>query len=352
MEEPGLGIGKNRYPRDQETGHFEAPYRPEDHVADGTTAAALKNGNKPSLSDKLLSTPGSVAAPDSPTTPVSYVDTCMHLDQAFSRLPPEESYASLRSHFPTHFDSLVNVTLRPNKFPESIALADEHEDVYNMFGVHPFYSDGYTDELGDQLKTDFLSHPKTVACGVIGLDFSSRFSPAVIELQKKAFTYQLNYAVIAKKPVAVYNRFADADTLQILKQELPTSWPLVLCNYMGSPTFLSDIWSHFSFAFVGVNGVITHNTPTGRVLQDIVRKAPLDRLLLESNGPYMIPDPHRDQGHICHSGYVPMVAQKIADLKGINVVEVYRQTRINTREAYGIPEKSERQGNNSGSSRA
>ena len=151
-------------------------------------------------------------------------------------------------------------------------------------------------------------------------------------LQREVFARQIDLAVSLKKPLVVHTRFAEDDTLELLEKHLPDSHPVHVHCFTSSNTLAQSLLERFPSLRLGFTGVITFkNAPD---VQDVVRNTPLDRILLETDSPYMAPEPFR--GRIAHPGHVSYVADAVAKLKGVSRAEVLAACRKNTRQIYGI----------------
>jgi len=136
--------------------------------------------------------------------------------------------------------------------------------------------------------------------------------------------------------LVIHTREAEADTFQILKDMVPSEYPIHVHCFTYSKEFAERLLANWSRLFIGFTGVITF--PSAQ--KDLVHKlldtnlVPLERILLETDGPFMAPVPMR--GKVCHSGYIPYIAEFLADRKGVTVSEVYRITTQNAKNVFGL----------------
>lgn len=206
-------------------------------------------------------------------------------------------------------------------------LADPQ--VYGAFGIHPHSAKFYNDAL-EQRIVAALAHPKAVAWGECGLDYHYNHSPQ--QEQRQVFARQIRMAVSLKKPLIVHSREAEKDTLELLRTNMPLDWLVHIHSFNDSAEYLQQLLATFPRAFIGITGAITFED--ARQLREIVAKfLPLDRLLLETDAPYMAPRPNKGPSH---PGHIPAIAQCIAQLKGVTVHEVMNAARKNTKTMYGI----------------
>lgn len=213
---------------------------------------------------------------------------------------------------------------------ESSALAlkqaQEYDFMYCSIGIHPEYAAQANPQSIAQL-TQMLSHSKAVAVGEAGLDY---YYPdrADDETQKQAFIAQIQLANQLQLPLIIHTRDAMQDTLQILKQH-PVNSGVVHC-YSGSAESCKELLK--MGLYIGFTGVVTFKNAR-RALESL-KVVPLDRLLIETDCPYMAPEPHR--GKRCDSSYLHFTAEKIAQELGLTKEEVIFATTQNAKRLFGI----------------
>eukprot|EP01101_Sappina_pedata_P012347 TRINITY_DN8461_c0_g1_i1.p1 TRINITY_DN8461_c0_g1~~TRINITY_DN8461_c0_g1_i1.p1 ORF type:complete len:180 (-),score=38.41 TRINITY_DN8461_c0_g1_i1:100-639(-) len=179
-----------------------------------------------------------------------------------------------------------------------------------------------------------MSLESTVAWGEIGLDFHifNGIEYASHETQYRTFKRQIELALAARKPMIIHTREAEKETLEIMKEMIPKDWKLHVHCFTDSIAFAEELLAHFPNLWIGFTGVITFRS--AKKLQQVVKRVPLNRILLETDGPSMTPEPFR--GQPCHSGHIPLIAEKVALLKGVPVEEVYQVTNQNCFELFGF----------------
>lgn len=204
-------------------------------------------------------------------------------------------------------------------------LSKTYDFCYTAIGVHPgtIEKDGILPDR--QRLTDLLKNEKVVAVGEIGLDY--HWSTDFKESQKKAFILQCEVANEQNLPVIIHDREAHGDTFDIVRALKPKG--TIHC-YSGSAD-LAYKYVEMGM-YIGVGGVVTFNN--ARKLVETVEEIPLDRILLETDAPYLAPVPFR--GRLCHSGLLYFVAQKIAEIKNTDVKTVLETTADNARLLYGV----------------
>ncbi|ORY06339.1 hypothetical protein K493DRAFT_274448 [Basidiobolus meristosporus CBS 931.73] len=269
-----------------------------------------------------------------------FVDTHCHLNYILDYAAHNENirdYATLyKSCFPNNMASCINVLCSPSDLDKYHMI--QHELVYHSVGVHPHQALAYTHRVEQQLE-ELLSLPKVVACGEMGLDYHYNKSPP--KVQQKVFTKQIELALRNNKPIVVHTREAEEDTLEIMKAYIPQNWKIHVHCFTSSPGLAERLLFHFSHLYLGITGVVTF--ASAKDIQEIVRNvAPTSRLLLETDGPYMVPNrvqhEFRRYGKVkaSHPGMIPYIAEKVGELSNIPVDRVLGITRENTRNMYGV----------------
>ena len=208
---------------------------------------------------------------------------------------------------------------------QSIALAEQYPFLYAAAGVHPEDALGLPDDWLEQVEA-MTHHPTVKAVGEIGLDYYWQEVPR--DLQKEVFRAQLALAQRLDMPVIVHDREAHGDSLAIVK-EFPGVRGVFHC-YSGSvedaKTLIKRGW-HLSFT-----GTITFKH--ARKAPEVIAAVPLDRIMVETDAPYMAPTPYR--GKRCDSRYVYRMAETIAQIKGLTTQEVEKATTENGKRLFGI----------------
>lgn len=193
---------------------------------------------------------------------------------------------------------------------EVIALAERYDSIYAAIGIHPNATAAFTHEHLDELRA-LLPHPKVVAIGEIGLDYHWNFSPP--EHQQQAFEAQLELANEYMLPVIIHNREAHEQTLATLARWRPADpqRPGVLHSFSGDHTH-ADRALGMGF-YLGFTGPITYKK--AEVTRQIAAHAPLDRILVETDSPYLTPIPHRGERNT--PAYIPLIVERIAAVRSI-----------------------------------
>ena len=266
-----------------------------------------------------------------------FIDTHCHIDSYEGHAG--ESFEALHARLPHDADknvqlpeAYIHVACDPADFERARELSEKFPNVYAAYGIHPEYV--LTETAEDEARLlEYLEHPKCVACGEFGLDY--HYGADTKAEQVKLFERHLELGLRSGKPLVLHLREADDDALAVLRNaDLRGSKIHVHC-FTGSPKFcgqLLDLKYRGASIFVGFTGIVTFKNAQN--VRDAAALVPLDQMLLETDSPYMAPIPYR--GKPCHSGYIPYIAQALAQVKQIPVEELYRACRENTRRCYGI----------------
>lgn len=207
----------------------------------------------------------------------------------------------------------------------AVALAEEYPFVYAAVGSHPDAADEVNDDVLEQYRK-LCTHEKVKAIGEIGIDYHYEDIPR--ELQKKAFRAQMALAREVNLPVIVHEREAHEDGLKIVK-EFPEVTGVFHC-FSGSAELARQLvdlgW------YIGFTGVLTFKNARRAI--EAVQAIPLERIVLETDCPYMAPEPFRGKRN--HPGYLYRMAEKLAEIKGVSLEEVHETTLNNGKALYRI----------------
>lgn len=209
----------------------------------------------------------------------------------------------------------------PPDLEVAVRLADSHACVLATVGVHPHDASKATSDTYLKLA-DLLNHPKVIALGEIGLDYHYDHSPR--DVQRAVFVEQMRIAQDAKKPIVIHTREAWDDTFELLEKHWkPTGLPGIMHCFSGNPGQAQrslDLGFYLSFG-----GILTF--PKALDIQAAARMAPSDRLLVETDAPFLAPVPRRGKRN--EPSFVVETARKLADLRGVAPEEIARFTGEN-----------------------
>jgi len=210
---------------------------------------------------------------------------------------------------------------------KAVSLAEEYDNIYAAVGVHP-HSAKEMDESTIGLLKSFTNREKVIAIGEIGLDYYYDNSPR--DVQRKRFIEQLNLAKEVNLPVIIHSREANKDTFDILKEAQDGSLRGVMHCFSGSVEMAME-YIKLGF-YISLAGPVTFKN--ARVPKEVAKAVPLDKLMIETDAPYLTPEPYRGKRN--EPIYVRYVAGTIAELKGLTFEEVAKQTAENTKRLFNI----------------
>ena len=260
-----------------------------------------------------------------------FIDSHCHLDfpEFQSRLP--EVLANMQEAKVTH---ALCVSVDLPDFPNVLKLAQEHPNLYASVGVHPDYEDTPEPTL-DFLVETASKHPKIVAIGETGLDYYRMGDRSYdsMEWQRERFRTHIRAAIASGKPLIIHTRSASDDTIKILKEEGAERIGGVMHCFTESYE-VAKAAVEMGF-FISFSGIVTFKS--AKELQDTCKQVPLDRMLIETDSPYLAPIPYR--GKTNEPAWVSKVGQFIAELKGVSVEQLAMQTSNNFNECFQIVRK-------------
>ncbi|MEK7843640.1 MAG: TatD family hydrolase [Pseudomonadota bacterium] len=237
------------------------------------------------------------------------VDSHCHLDFPDLAVNLDELLANMRDNDVSH---ALCVSVNLQDFPRVLALAEVHPNLFASVGVHPDY-ENLAEPQAAQLAT-LACHPRVVAIGETGLDYFRLKGD--LEWQRERFRQHIRAARLCGKPLIIHTREAAADTLRIMAEEGADSVGGVMHCFTESWEVAQQAME-MNF-YISFSGIVTFKKAIG--LKDIAKKIPLERMLVETDSPYLAPVPHR--GRINQPAFVRHVAEEIAALRGITVNEV------------------------------
>jgi len=219
----------------------------------------------------------------------------------------------------------VSVSLET--FPEVLGIAERFSNIYASVGVHPNERDGM-EPTADQLAR-LAAHPKVLAIGETGLDYYRQTGE--LEWQRQRFRTHIRAARACRKPLIIHCRQAAADTIQVLQEEAAQEVGGVMhCFTETLEVAEQAIGLGFYISF---SGIVTFSN--ARQLREVARKIPLGRMLIETDSPYLAPQPHR--GKTNEPAYVRRVAEDISQLHGVTFEQVAASTSQNFFSLFGAP---------------
>ncbi len=246
-----------------------------------------------------------------------FIDSHCHLDFPELQAQQDGVLALMRENAVTHALT-ISTTLKT--FPAVRAVAEAHAHIWCTAGVHP---DEQVDEREATMEelVAMAAHPKVVGIGETGLDYYRL--PEPLDWQRERFRTHIRAARASGLPLIIHTRNAAADTLRLMREERAGDAGGVMhCFTETREVAEAAIDMGFMISF---SGIVTFKS--ARELQEVARQVPLDRMLIETDSPYLAPAPHR--GKMNQPGFVKHVAEFIAQLRGVDVEHIARATTAN-----------------------
>jgi len=222
--------------------------------------------------------------------------------------------------------SALCVSVNLADFPQVLSLAEQHDNIYASVGVHPDY-EGVEDPSVAQLVS-LADHPKIVAIGETGLDYFRLKGD--LEWQRTRFRNHIRASCETGKPLIIHTREAGADTLRIMREENAQNAGGVL-HCFTETWEVAEVLLEMGF-YISFSGIVTFKN--AKQIKEVAQRVPMDRILIETDSPYLAPVPHR--GKLNQPAFVRHVADEIAALRGISVEEVARCTTENFTRLFNI----------------
>lgn len=249
-----------------------------------------------------------------------FIDTHCHIDSSVS------GDVYIKNAYSANVKGLIFSFCNQDCYQAGIEFLDKYPDVFVSLGFHPEDADNITDKDLQCLDEVLVSSSRIVAIGEIGLDYYWRKDNK--EKQRDLFQKQLDLAVKHQMPVVIHCRDAIQELYDILSQYKGKVKGVIHC-FSGSYE-MARAFIELGFV-LGIGGVLTFKNSK---LYQVVEKLPLSSIVLETDSPYLTPEPHR--GEMNESKYIPLVAEKIAQIKGISLSEVEKITTDNAKRVFDL----------------
>ena len=274
----------------------------------------------------VIEQPSSDLATPHPRHPATLIDTHCHLD--FERFDRDRDEVVARA-LAAGVERIVVPAIDKDNWSKVVALAEQYESVYAAVGVHPnaaavwpnataVWQDSWLGVL-----RDLAQHEKVVAIGEIGLDYYWDKSPAAI--QKRALSMQLELAAELKLPVILHNRESSADLIDLLRHSSIAGEPEAGVLHSFSADWKTAVSALDMGFYLGFTGPVTFKKADE--LRHLAARVPLDRILVETDAPFLTPHPYRGKRN--EPAYVAYVAERLAALHGVETAEFAQQTTAN-----------------------
>ncbi|WP_339148289.1 MULTISPECIES: TatD family hydrolase [unclassified Sutcliffiella] len=224
-------------------------------------------------------------------------------------------------------DNMVVVGFDRKTINRAMELVEKYDFLYAAVGWHPVDAIDMTDEDLAWIE-DLASHEKVVAIGEMGLDYHWDKSPK--DVQKEVFRKQIRLAKKVKLPIVIHNRDATADVVEILKEEEAKEVGGIMHCFTGSLEVAKECME-MNF-YISFGGPVTFKN--AKKPKEVVKEIPMDKLLIETDCPYLTPHPYRGKRN--EPAYVRLVAEQVAELKKVTIEEVAEKTTANAKKLFGI----------------
>ncbi|WP_338504248.1 TatD family hydrolase [Sphingomonas kaistensis] len=215
----------------------------------------------------------------------------------------------------------LNISTRQREWADVVAATERHPDVWASIGVHPHEADAHSD-LGTSALIEAAAHPRVVAIGECGLDYF--YDKSDRDSQKARFRAQIEAARQADLPLIIHTRDAEEDTAAILSEEAAKGGVRGVLHCFTGTQWLADRGLEIGF-YVSLSGIVTFKN--AKDLQDVAKSIPEDRLLVETDAPFLAPVPNR--GKPCEPSFVADTAAFVAGLRGTSVEQLGDATTAN-----------------------
>uniref|UniRef100_A0A6J0THN8 Deoxyribonuclease TATDN2 n=1 Tax=Pogona vitticeps TaxID=103695 RepID=A0A6J0THN8_9SAUR len=267
-----------------------------------------------------------------------FIDTHCHLDMLYSKMAFRGTFSKFRetydSTFPKEFQGCIADFCDPRTLNNYLWEDLLKEDmIWGAFGCHPHFARYYTD-LHEKNILQAMRHPRAIAFGEMGLDYSYKCSTEVPK-QHKVFERQLNLAVSLRKPLVIHCRDADDDLLDIMKKCVPKDYKIHRHCFTGSYSVIEPLLDYFPNLTVGFTALLTY--PSANEARESVRKIPLNRIVVETDAPYFLP--RQVPKNVCqysHPGVALHTVKEIARLKEVPLSTMLGILRQNTNKIYNL----------------
>lgn len=222
---------------------------------------------------------------------------------------------------------ILNASASPESLDVNIALAEKYDFIYIALGIHPEYADKMHEGILDKIRL-LSKNKKVVAIGEIGLDYYYGDPPR--DVQREWFERQIELAKELNLPIIIHDRDAHEDTVRIIKRTNANEVGGIFHCFSGSTEMAMDMLD-YNF-HISIGGVVTFKN--AKRVVEVVKAVPLDRLLIETDCPYLAPEPFRGKRN--NSGYLIHTIDKIAEIKGISAQKVADITFSNAKKLFRI----------------
>ncbi|MGB9148971.1 MAG: TatD family hydrolase [Burkholderiales bacterium] len=252
-----------------------------------------------------------------------FVDSHCHIDFPELAADIDGVLGKMREN---QVDQCLCISVNLEDFPRVLKLAEMHDNIFATVGVHPDYEDIEEPDVARLVR--LADHPKIIGIGETGLDYYRLTGD--LEWQRERFRTHIRAAIKTRKPLIIHTRSAAEDTLRIMREENAADIGGVMHCFTETMDVAEQAMA-MNF-YISISGIVTFKNAVQ--IKAVAQKVPLDRLLIETDSPYLAPVPFR--GKLNQPGYVKHVAEEIARLRGVSVGEIASSTTNNFNKLFNI----------------
>ena len=254
------------------------------------------------------------------------IDTHAHINFETYRIRMDEVFFNAKNN---GVEYMILPGVEESKWNEIIEFCEKYDNVYGAIGVHPSEIKSWNEKSGLKMA-ELLKHPKIKAVGEVGLDYYWDKDETIREQQKKIFIEQIKLANEAGKTLIIHEREAHKDAFDILKEYKNPNINVIMHCFSGSVEFMKECVKEGYYIALG--GIVTFKNALKP--KEVAKEIPLDKLLIETDCPYLTPHPHRGEEN--EPAYVKFVAEEIARIKDISFDEIADCTTKNALKVFKI----------------
>lgn len=252
------------------------------------------------------------------------IDTHAHLDDEKFDFDREEVISNAKK---SGISTIINVGYNEKTIRSTLDLVDKYDFIYGAIGWHPNHAHEMNEEDFFWIE-ELTKHPKIIAIGEIGLDYYWDYAPK--DIQKEVFIKQIQLAKRIRLPIIVHDREAHQDILEILKKENASEIGGIMHSFSGSTDMATEC-INMGF-YLSFSGPVTFKNAKKPI--EVINGVPLDRILVETDSPYLTPEPFRGKRN--EPANVQLIANKIAEIKEVEIDELKRITTNNAKRIFKL----------------
>lgn len=255
-----------------------------------------------------------------------FIDSHCHIDALEERTG--EKFDDMFASWETPPEAFIHNAPNLEAFEYAREISETHANVYATYGIHPEDIENFDEAR--LIIQDYWAHERCVACGEFGLDY--HYGADTRDEQLRVFETQLDDALQTGKPLVLHLREAEDDSIAILKNANLGDTKIHVHCFTSNRDYAESLLKLSDNVHIGFTGILTFRSAS--YIREAASIVPLNRLLLETDSPFMAPEPFR--GKPSHGGMIPYIAKKLAEIKNVELNELYTAVRQNTRNVYGV----------------